>query len=340
KRIDWLKLSTGIFEDEKIILLLSMRDGEKIIIFFLRLLTISAKQNQNGKISFSESVPYSVKNLAKICQISVKKCEDFLKILEKFQIIFTELLKNNEKKLEKNHENKFIFITNWEKHQSTDRLDKIRQQQSERAKRYREKQQESNVTITLPSRDDHATEVEVELDKELKNIQKDSTYKNSQKLIDPLIRNSERSKDPKPKAKNKDPKNLKKVESKKPLDSSSSVDTVDKITKSEEPNQKKFITDVKIILKNLNDITGCRFRLTDSFKKSVIGRLKDGYTVDDFTVLIREKTKEWKGTEFEKYLRPTTLFRPSKFDEYLNQAYCKKTNQPPKGGISRFEGRN
>ncbi len=35
--------------------------------------------------------------------------------------------------------------------------------------------------------------------------------------------------------------------------------------------------------------------------------------------MIDKKTTEWKGTEMEKYLRPETLFSPSKFENYLNQ---------------------
>jgi len=151
KKIEWVKLDTGFFEDEKIVLLLS-EYGEKVVLFFLRLLTLAGKQNQGGRISFSENIPYSAKNLGKICQISAKKCESFLNILEKFQIIFRN--------------NGLIFLTNWEKHQSQDKLEKIRQQHAERAKRYREKQKKSNVTVTSPLRDSNATDLDLDLDLE------------------------------------------------------------------------------------------------------------------------------------------------------------------------------
>jgi len=60
KKIEWVKLDTGFFEDEKIVLLLS-EYGEKVVLFFLRLLTLAGKQNQGGRISFSENIPYSAK---------------------------------------------------------------------------------------------------------------------------------------------------------------------------------------------------------------------------------------------------------------------------------------
>lgn len=48
-------------------------------------------------------------------------------------------------------------------------------------------------------------------------------------------------------------------------------------------------------------------------------RLHDGYTVEDCKKVIDIKYAEWYGTEQEKYIRPSTLFRKGHFDEYLNQ---------------------
>jgi predicted phage replisome organizer len=261
KRIEWLKLYTGFFEDEKIILLLSMRAGEKLVIFFLRLLTISAKQNQNGKISFSDNVPYSVKDLANICQIPVKKCEDFLKTLEQFGIIYTEFSLKSGKKLEKSSKNKYIFISNWEKHQSTDRLEKIRQQQVERSKRYREKQQECNVTVTLPSRNYHAIEVEVdkEVEVELDKEKEQKEYFFSQIIIDSLYAKLKDSNNQEGK---EEQNNLEQKDEAKP-DVAADVETVDKTTCPIPNDTCTFLPKVKAILKHLNDSTGSHFRCTE-----------------------------------------------------------------------------
>ena len=42
-------------------------------------------------------------------------------------------------------------------------------------------------------------------------------------------------------------------------------------------------------------------------------------TVEDFKKVIDSKSKEWLNTDFEKYLRPATLFG-TKFENYLNEA--------------------
>ena len=34
--------------------------------------------------------------------------------------------------------------------------------------------------------------------------------------------------------------------------------------------------------------------------------------------MIDKKVNDWKGTKYEEYLRPKTLFAPEKFEGYLN----------------------
>ena len=57
----------------------------------------------------------------------------------------------------------------------------------------------------------------------------------------------------------------------------------------------------------------------------VKARLKEGFTVDDFKTVIDKKVKAWKGTAFEQYLTPFTLFG-EKFEIYLNQNISNATS--------------
>ena len=50
----------------------------------------------------------------------------------------------------------------------------------------------------------------------------------------------------------------------------------------------------------------------------VIARIQEGYTLSDFKFVIDFKVKDWKGTDWNKYLRPITLFNKAKFENYLN----------------------
>lgn len=47
-------------------------------------------------------------------------------------------------------------------------------------------------------------------------------------------------------------------------------------------------------------------------------KTKEGFSLNDFIKVIDNKCSDWKGTEWEKYLRPETLFG-NKFENYLNQ---------------------
>lgn len=80
------------------------------------------------------------------------------------------------------------------------------------------------------------------------------------------------------------------------------------------------INSIKEIIDYLNSVLNTRYTYKNkSYNQNINARLKEGYTIDDFKSVIDKKSKEWLGTEMEKYLTPATLFAPSKFEKYLNQ---------------------
>jgi uncharacterized phage protein (TIGR02220 family) len=75
-----------------------------------------------------------------------------------------------------------------------------------------------------------------------------------------------------------------------------------------------------LIINHLNSVAGTRFKPSGKTVKGWIdARLKDGFNIDDFYYVHTVKVAEWGGTEFAKYLRPQTLYRPDNFQSYLNQ---------------------
>ena len=113
------------------------------------------------------------------------------------------------------------------------------------------------------------------------------------------------------------PKKTQRVNSAKPKETQPKANHKP-ITNNQEPIRKDIYT-AKAAIDRLNEVTGKKFKHTDSNLSAVKARLADGYTLDDMEYVIQNKTREWLGTENEKYLRPETLFRPSKFDGYLNE---------------------
>lgn len=75
----------------------------------------------------------------------------------------------------------------------------------------------------------------------------------------------------------------------------------------------------KRVIDYLNEKTNSSFKYTTkATQQKINARLNEGYKLDDFIDVIDKKFAEWKGTEFEIYLRPDTLFG-TKFEGYLNQ---------------------
>lgn len=70
--------------------------------------------------------------------------------------------------------------------------------------------------------------------------------------------------------------------------------------------------------------------------KYISGRINDGYTLDDFKLVIDSKTKQWlNDPNNNMYLRPETLFNSAKFEGYLFSAKRKMT--PDESPKSRYE---
>ena len=75
-----------------------------------------------------------------------------------------------------------------------------------------------------------------------------------------------------------------------------------------------------LVIDYLNKKANTNYRASTKNTQSFINaRVKEGYAVEDFKKVIDSKSREWLGTDFEKYLRPATLFG-TKFENYLNEA--------------------
>lgn len=69
------------------------------------------------------------------------------------------------------------------------------------------------------------------------------------------------------------------------------------------------------------------YRASSKKTRSCIhARLEEGFQLEDFKTVINKKCIEWIGTDYEKYLRPETLFG-TKFESYLNAKIRKGVNR-------------
>lgn len=96
--------------------------------------------------------------------------------------------------------------------------------------------------------------------------------------------------------------------------------------------EKKYIVSDKSdtiyhsVVSYLNKRANTSYRATSKLTQQLIqARMKEGFTEADFYKVIDHKTKTWRNTKFEKYLRPQTLFGP-KFEGYLNERVMEDEN--------------
>ena len=73
------------------------------------------------------------------------------------------------------------------------------------------------------------------------------------------------------------------------------------------------------VIDYLNSKAGTHYKATSKdTQRHINARLAEGFTVDDFKRVVDNMWTAWKGTEWEQYMRPSTLFG-SKFENYLNR---------------------
>lgn len=159
--IKWIKLSTSMFEDEKIRLIEQMPDADTMLIIWIKLLSQAGKTNASGYIYLSENIPYTEEMLATIFNRPVNTVKLALKTFQSLGMIL----------IDNKH---FIEITNWEKHQNIEGMERIRKQTRQRVQRHRERkklEQDKGVALheTLPNATEEELELEEELDKDKDN---------------------------------------------------------------------------------------------------------------------------------------------------------------------------
>lgn len=124
--VKWIKITTNMFDDEKIKLIESMPDKDAILIIWIKLLVQAGRTNANGYIFLNEKIPYTEEMLATIFNRPINTVRLALKTFKEFGMI--EMDENG------------LLVTNWDKHQNIAGLDKIREQTRKRVAKHRARQ--------------------------------------------------------------------------------------------------------------------------------------------------------------------------------------------------------
>ena len=97
---------------------------------------------------------------------------------------------------------------------------------------------------------------------------------------------------------------------------------------NEDEDINKDKKEIENIIDYMNKVLETNYKYsTNGTVKHIKARLKEGFIMDDFYLVIEKKARQWKDDpKMAQYLRPQTLFT-GKFEGYLNQITPKeKTN--------------
>ena len=148
--IKWIKITTEMFDDEKIRIIESMPEADSLIVIWIRLICLAGKVNAGGYIFLAEELPYNDEQLAAVFNRPLNTVRLALTTFSKLKMIDG---KNNGA----------LFLPNFEKHQNIDALDRIREQNRRRVAALRERRKSllltqgedvtlRNVTVTHQNR--------------------------------------------------------------------------------------------------------------------------------------------------------------------------------------------
>ena len=155
--VKWIKITTDIFDDEKILLIESLPDAYAIIVVWFKLLCLAGKQNNSGVFMINDKMPYTDKMLATIFRMKETTVQLALTTFQQFGMV--EIVDG------------VITIPNWGKHQNLDQLQARKEYMQKYMREYREKQKlltggnDSNVNGKVNSKV-NVNDPEEERDKE------------------------------------------------------------------------------------------------------------------------------------------------------------------------------
>lgn len=110
-----------------------------------------------------------------------------------------------------------------------------------------------------------------------------------------------------------------------------------------QPDRDVLITDqAKQVLIHLNQVTSSRYQVSTTSLQNIRARIGEGFTVEELSLVVDYCNAKWsEDLTMAAYLRPQTLFQPTKFPGYLKSANSwAKAGRPPRinGEWAREDG--
>ena len=156
--VKWIKITTDMFDNRKIKHLRRLPEGNNIVLIWVMLLTMAGRCNSGGMIFLTENIPYTPKMLADELDFEENTVLLALKVLDDLNMVVAD--------------SGCFKIAGWEEYQNIEGMDKIREQNRIRQKKWYDKQKKisnaiPNASLTLPNATEEDKEEEIEKDIEV-----------------------------------------------------------------------------------------------------------------------------------------------------------------------------
>lgn len=112
--VQWIKITTNIFENRKIKQIEKLPEGDAIIVIWVRLLCLAGTVNDSGIVRFTDKIPYTDEMLASEFNKPITIVRLALTTFQQFGMI--EITDSG-----------YIFLPNWEKYQNEAKLADMRE---------------------------------------------------------------------------------------------------------------------------------------------------------------------------------------------------------------------
>jgi len=166
--VKWIKFYVSILTNKKIKRIRKMPDGDTIALIWAFLLAQAGESNKDGGVYFNDEMPYSCEDFASDYDFKPKTVELAILTFERYGMIGVF--------------DGIIYVKNWEKYQSVDGMEKIREQNRIRQAEFKERKriEESNVIGNVSGNGEvthgNATDIDIELDKDIDIKKKNSRF--------------------------------------------------------------------------------------------------------------------------------------------------------------------
>ena len=143
-RVDWIKVSTDFYKNEKLLIVRSLAKGDRLVEHvWILLLALAGKRNNGGRLTFNDQLPYNAEMLATEYSLPLTLVETALSIFVQLGMVVIE--------------DNVYRINGWEEHQNIEKLNCLREKDKLR-KREERARQKSEKTSTEPPREETPTQ--------------------------------------------------------------------------------------------------------------------------------------------------------------------------------------